>query len=492
MGIKSIFNIIKKDFKIFGRSKISAILVLIIPLVVTLLAGMAFNSSNISDVTISTYSDSYTNLTEEILLDFEKNYTILRSNSVEECIDSVKLTNSQICIVFPNDLSSEGSEEDVVFHIDYSRINLAYNLLHEIEGKIDREASDLGAVLVQNLIDSLNKIDEGLVEGVESLENIEGGLDSGIDEVRGIDISLDEIDDAISLLEEARETANDSSAISKIDSSIEVLKELKETSTSNSQSIEKIVEMNEGLSEDIVSLLTNLEGILEELNNEDTLEAKSIVSPIDIKIESIKIDLNNREYLLPTILSILVLFGGILLSSTFVLKEKKTKAYFRNFMTPTKDVVFILGTYFTCLLIILIQFLLVFVGVRYILDLNFVLMPLELLVVLLLSASVFIFLGMFIGYIFKSEETTIFTAVLTSAVLMLFSNAIIPIEHITGKLKDIAMFNPSVLTDISFKKILLFNFSFDAFLTEIYALSGFIVFFFILTYISRRMNKRNL
>jgi len=118
---------------------------------------MAFNSSNISDVTISTYSDSYTNLTEEILLDFEKNYTILRSNSVEECIDSVKLTNSQICIVFPNDLSSEGSEEDVVFHIDYSRINLAYNLLHEIEGKIDREASDLGAVLVQNLIDSLNK-----------------------------------------------------------------------------------------------------------------------------------------------------------------------------------------------------------------------------------------------------------------------------------------------------------------------------------------------
>jgi ABC-2 type transport system permease protein len=270
------------------------------------------------------------------------------------------------------------------------------------------------------------------------------------------------------------------------------LETLKEEAESNSQTIGEIVDRNEELSQEIVYLSQNLESILEELNREETMEAKSIVSPINIKIESIKVDLNNREYLLPTILSILVLFGGILLASTFVLKEKKTKAYFRNFMTPTKDIVFILGTYLTCISIILIQFLLVFIGVEYILELNFVLMPLELLVVIVLSASVFIFLGMFIGYIFKSEETTIFAAILTSTVLMLFSNAIIPIEHITGKLKDVAMFNPSVLTDISFKKILLFNFSFGDFLTEIYALLGFIVFFLILTYVSRRANKRNL
>jgi ABC-type multidrug transport system permease subunit len=492
MWIRSIFNIIKKDFKIFTRSKISAILVLILPLVVTLLAGMAFNSSNISDITISTYSNSYTNLTEEILLDFEKNYTVERTNSVENCINSVKLTNSQICIVFPSDLTSVGSEEEVIFHIDYSRINLAYNLLHEIEGKIDREASDLGVVLVQDLIDSLNKVNRDLTGEIKSVEEIRDGIDSNIEETEGIDVSIEDIDDAIDLLEDARSTANDSSAISKIDSSIELLETLKEEAESNSQTIGEIVDRNEELSQEIVYLSQNLESILEELNREETMEAKSIVSPINIKIESIKVDLNNREYLLPTILSILVLFGGILLASTFVLKEKKTKAYFRNFMTPTKDIVFILGTYLTCISIILIQFLLVFIGVEYILELNFVLMPLELLVVIVLSASVFIFLGMFIGYIFKSEETTIFAAILTSTVLMLFSNAIIPIEHITGKLKDVAMFNPSVLTDISFKKILLFNFSFGDFLTEIYALLGFIVFFLILTYVSRRANKRNL
>lgn len=456
------------------------------------MAGMAFNSSNISDITISTYSNSYTNLTENILDDFKQNYTIIKENSEEDCINQVKLTNSQICIFFPDDLTSTGSKKEVIFHIDYSRINLAYNLLHEIESKIETQASNMGLLLAQNIIDSLNKINGEITTEKQKIETIKTEFNTNIENSEEISFSTTDLTDAINLLEDAKDNSNDSSTISNIEDSIIILEELKTKTTGNSEKINEIIESNEELYEDLNRLSENLEDIINELNSEDNVEAKTIISPISIKIESIKVDLNNREYLLPTILSILVLFGGILLASTFVLKEKKTKAYFRNFMTPTKDIVFILGTYITCLLIILFQFLLVFIGVKYILNLNFVLLPLELLTILFLSSTVFIFIGMFIGYSFKSEETTIFTAVLTSALLMLFSNAIIPIENITGKLKDVAMFNPAVLTDISFKKILLFNFSFSSFLTEIYALGFFIIFFFILTYFSRRITKRRL
>ena len=117
MGIRSFFSLVLKDFTIMSRSKISLFLILIAPLLIILLAGTAFNSSSLSGVTLGTYSEGYTELTEDILLSFEEQgFTVNRLGSADECIRNVKLGDVQICVVFPNDLSAEGSSNDVSFY----------------------------------------------------------------------------------------------------------------------------------------------------------------------------------------------------------------------------------------------------------------------------------------------------------------------------------------------------------------------------------------
>jgi ABC-2 type transport system permease protein len=194
--------------------------------------------------------------------------------------------------------------------------------------------------------------------------------------------------------------------------------------------------------------------------------------------------------LFPTIISLIALFGGILLSASFILKERKTKAYFRNFMTPTMNLTFLVADYLTCLLILMCQFVLVFFGVYFIFEISLPVGYGELFVMLLLSLSVFIFIGTFVGYLFKSEEAIIFTSVLVASLMMLFSNTILPIETFLGSLKSLAEFNPFVVCDSALRKIMLFGYGFNELLTEIYILLAFGIIFFVLSLIWRKFTKK--
>ncbi len=489
MGISSLLSIVNKDLKIFTRPKFSAIIIILAPVFIILLAGFAFNSSNLSGITVAVYSDSYTNLTEEILQEFEdQNFTIKKFNSQENCVDSVRLSQTQICVIFPDDISVTGSLKDVIFYVDHSRLNLAYTLVHNIESKVSSKASSLGVALTQDLIDILesakNNLPKQKIEISDSISKL-----NQIDEKASntsfssnIQITLDYLNDAEDLL-------NKSTAKDKISDSIIILQSINEQISDN---LINIKSQSKEINFILKGVSSNLETLISSMNNRVTLEAENIVSPIKTKIEPISSDSNNRDYLIPTILALIALFGGVLLSSTLVLKEKKTKAYFRNFITPAWDFTFIFGSYLTSLIILSIQFLLIFAGIKWILKMPILQILPGILLVLFISLSVFIFLGMFVGYLFRSEETTIFASILTASVLMFFSNTILPVETISNSLNKLAMFNPLIVSEIAFKKIILFKLNLYSILPELYILGGFLLVFAILTYLGRKLTKRRL
>ena len=140
----------------------------------------------------------------------------------------------------------------------------------------------------------------------------------------------------------------------------------------------------------------------------------------------------------------------------------------------------------------MLQFILVFIGIKFILNTTLNVPVLELTTILFLIISVFIFMGMFIGYIFKSEETTIFASVLISAITLFFSNVIIPLEKITSTFRELTNLNPLVISDNALKKILLFGFSFNSYVDEIIILLIYLFVFLILTFFARKITKRNL
>ena len=492
MWIKSLANIIYKNLKVLGRSKFSTAAIVLVPFLIILFTGFAFNSSGLTGITIGVYSSSYSNLTENILTGFEEqNFAVNKIDSLEECINSVKDSKVQICIIFPEDLSEEGSVENVVFYVDHSRINLAYTLIYDVESRISVKASELGASLAQEIIGVLDSTKNSLSAQKLKIDSSEEKLTEIIGKTDS-DISLSDIETALEYLNSAKSLINDSSALTKIENTIEILESLNESNFEVSENLEDIDEKSQETLLILSEVSSSLNNLIEEINDKNVLEAENIVSPIKTKIESVNVNSNNRDYFLPTIISLLALFGGILLSSTFVLKERKSKAYFRNFITPTSEFSFLFGNYLTCLIILILQFVLVFVGIEFILKVSISNVLGEISLILFVALSAFVFIGMFIGYLFKSEETTIFAAVLIAALMMFFSNTILPIETISSNFKSLAIFNPLVVCDLALKKVVLFGFEYSSFLKEIYILAGFLLVFGFLSYLGRRITKRML
>ncbi len=486
--MRSLFSMIGKDMKIFFRSPVSAIFIILLPFLIILLAGFVFNSSGLSGVVVGTYSPLDSSLTNEIINGFsEQNFAVHEYDSAENCINSVKLSRTQICVVFPGDLSKEGSVNDIVFHVDHSRLNLAYALIQDVEVRINAKSSDLGVAMTQNLIDSLKNVRS-------SLPNSRAGISSSVQNLNDVSSSLEstslasEIEDTIDKLNDARTLSDNEEVNSKISSAISDLNTLRDFSAT----LDEVQTSNTETLTLLNSVSSNLDSLITSLNNVNNLDAERIVSPITTSIESVNVSSNNRDYMLPTLLSIIILFGGILLSATLVLKEKKTRAYFRNFMTPSRDLTFIVSSALSCLIILILQFVLVFLGILFILRVPLSGMYWDVLLVVFSGLLGFIFLGMFLAYLFKSEETVIFASVLVATVLMFLSNTVLPIETITGNFAQFASFNPVVVLDLALKKIILFGFPFKNLVNEFYVLGGFFVVFAVLTYVFRKISRRRL
>jgi len=331
-----------------------------------------------------------------------------------------------------------------------------------------------------------------LLETKAELEEINLRLESSSNVLEDIDNLGESIENPSEIL---RDTINDLEEFenaSQISSEIDSLKSLKENISSDFENLDDLNSKIDSLSLEIDSLILEIDSLIIILDSANTIDAENIVSPIDLELESIIPESSKRDFLIPTIISLISLFGAVLIASTFVLKNKKTRAYFRNFVTPTRDLTFVVSTYLTCLIILIMQFILVFLGSYFLFEMNFFSMPLEIFSILFLSWSVFIFIGMFLGYLFKSEETIIFSAVLISSALMFFSNLILPLENISESLFRIAQFNPFVILENSFKQVYLFGLSFDSIWIGLAVLGGFFLVFGILTWVVRKLNKRRL
>ena len=483
-----ICSLIRKDFTILLRSKISTILILILPLLIVLAAGYALDSSNLSNVYIGIHSNYSSDLSQNIITQFENSgFKTEEFGSSQECIDSLKMNSIQICTVFYND-STLGSS--VKFYVDYSRINLANTLINEAQNSVNTEADEEGKIFVQDLINTINLAKETLPQAKLSLASAYEESLKSKNSVEEFNVGTEKIDAAISYLEDANSRTNDSTTSTKISNAIQILTLLKQENGNLSIDLEGIISSQESTLTQISEGTNNINSVLESANSKKITDTENIISPIKMQIEALNEESKNRDYMIPVLISLIALFTAILLSSTFVFQEKKTIAYFRNFMTPTKSVTFLFATYLTCLIILLIQFTLVLIGIKFILNMNsFVVSP-ELGVILILAFTTFIFIGMFIGNLFNSEEAVIFASMITAGAFLFFSNIILPIENISSELMKLSSVNPLVLLNLALKKIILFNLGFGSIQNELIFLAIIAFVFAILSYFTKKITIR--
>lgn len=501
-----LLEIIKKNIKLLIRSKTSALIVLLGPLALMLLIGLAFNTSSLFDIKVGTYSSSYSELSNSIVEKLQdEQFKVVKVQSEERCIEMIKSGEVHVCTIFPPDLSLKTNDK-IVFHVDKSRINFVYIILDRISGKIATKSAELSTALTNRLLSSLNNANTKLTEKSSSLVSLSASLSESKSTVTDIANKLSEIQPAASNFSEIDEEIKDlevkdnsTSKYADLRDLIDIVElnynslfttitSLKDSSQEGLENVKNKLNSNIQTSKDLEK---SIKEINDDINSIEIRDVAKIVSPVTTEIKPIVAESTNLNYTFPTLVVLVLLFAGLLLASTTIVQERESKAYFRNFITPTPDIVFILGNYISSVFIVLIQLVIIFIVMFGISNTTISDVTLfNAFVILILLGSVFILLGMFIGYIFKSGETANIASVSLGAILLFFSNTILPIETLPSSIREIVQFNPYIVGESALRKILLFNQGLDAVLEQIYVLVGYIALLLIIVYLFREFTKK--
>ena len=514
-------SIILKDIKLLVRSRTSALIILFSPLILILLVGISFNSSSLYNLKVATYSEAYTELSDSIVSILQdEQYTVTKVESEEMCRAQVTLGEAHICVLFPPGMTIDNSaSNEIIFFVDESRINLASFLSNTIISRIETKASEVSLDLTSNILDVLENAKDdttGIKTLSETLSSRTNAAKTGLGAVKtnidGLNLTVPTVPYNFTFIkEEIKEvrTKNNlsSSKVKDLSEYVEtlegevgtyvalindklngadgirgsILSSIEDTSSSLTTNLAQIGEIKQAL-----------DGINSKIGSIKIVNAQTIVSPITTKIEQVSSRNTHLSFLLPTFLVLIVMFISILLAATTVIREKTAKAYFRNFITPTKTITQLIGNFISNGLVVTLQLIILFSIGFFFLKLPLTISTTSVFFILLLIAGFFIMLGTVIGYVFRTEETATRGAIGAASIMLFFSNTILPLETLPQTARQIVGYNPFVISEQIIRRLILFNTHISTFKTQLLILVGLVALFFIFAYIAREATKRRI
>ena len=489
-----LIEIIKKNFRLLTRSKSSALIVLLGPLLLILLISMAFNTTSLYDIKIGTYSGAYSELSNDIVEKLNQDeFNVVMINSQDECINSIKSNDLHVCAVFPDNLGVN-SDESIQFYVDQSRMNLVYIIINSISTKVSVTSTELSTALTNTLLNSINTADTKIGEMSGIVKQLSVDLEEVKENVGDVQTVLSDISNGtnVTSLNDQADLLNLTGDAGGLVNSYRSLVNsiLSETEDSNSSLNDAGLKL-EAQIKNVKDVKNDLSKISNTFNSIEVKEVSKIVSPISTEIKPISSESTHFDYTFPALLVIVLLFSGLLVSSTMILEEKESKAFFRNFITPTPNFMFVIGNYLSNLLVVLSQVIVIFI-VLYLFSKAMISQDMitNLIIIIVLTASVFILLGMLIGYLFKSGETANLAVISLACILLFFSNTILPLETLPLTIRSVAGYNPFIIGVDALKEILLFKAPLNAISTQFYILLAYIAVLVGLILMVRALSKR--
>lgn len=547
MNLGKLLEIIKKDIKMLLRSKTSSLIVILGPLLIIFLVGIAFDNTGYHNIKIAAYSPIYSDLADSYITRLSsQSYRVFKTESELVCVDAVKKGTYHACIVFSSDLVvSKDLESEIKIYIDNSKLNIAWIIKDTVFEKIDDKSKEISKSLSDVLLTTFDEIKKevdlrkksvvdlttkndvliGQVDSVSSkIENIKmsyndsvpiSQISSGVSSaLSGFNSYKSKVDDLLNDLESELEKIggylsdlNCSSSLTTIQSSIVSAKEIISQSSNDSDfdkakgSVERLDSYIDSISNEISSIKTQIvalenskkdaksesqsmkQGLLDQLgkivevqkglNNIETrisniqIKDSDVISdPIRTSVVPVVVESTHLTYLFPTLLVLIIMFVSLLVSSTLVQMEKTSNAHFRNLISPTKTIFFNAGAFFVTLLIVMIQLLIILVITDLSFDTAILHNILFILLVSLVSSTFFVLLGILLGSIFNSEETSLLGTLVLGLALLMVSGTILPLEYMPISVRAVADFNPFVLTYQMLRDIILFRAGFEVISSE--------------------------
>jgi ABC-type multidrug transport system permease subunit len=545
-----LFQIIKKNIRILVKSKSTMLTIILGPLLVMFLLGLAFDNANIYRIKIGVYFNEKNNLTESFVDKLETRFRVVEYNNPENCIESIKLETINTCIIFPENMSiEENKTNEVQFYVDYSKINLVWMIRDVIMSSLEERSEEITQDLTNQLLEKIEKIETEvkekqpvliemttinniLSENAKNMQKKLNELDTGFnpssfkageireqiaklktlsfDSISSSNDTLNYIKSIVSssnlssseknsitnkILDAQNDLSNIKSDINKIysDENSGELNILISNLVSRISDVEKkFEEINKTLqnvsksldysktklSEGLLAIIKIQEGfnnINKEIRSIEIRSAEKIVRPITITIKPLSYKKTHLNFLFPTLITIVLMFVSIMLSSLMVVIEKNSPAYFRNYISPTHQSMFSLATIITTVLVVMPQFLILFCIATIYVKTELLTSFWSSLIIALLTIIVFTLIGMLVAQFFKREETTMIAALIISTLFLFLSNTIMPIESMNLVLAKTANYSPFVISEFLFRHSLIFQTKIVSVLFQLEILCSYIV-----------------
>ncbi len=321
------------------------------------------------------------------------------------------------------------------------------------------------------------------------------------------------LEDFQKVVNQTRDNANlITPELKKIDDQLEDVEERFESARDNrDEELNRLGKVIDDLDEsrsNMVIALDSLGLISSTIADAGKTDYKTIARPYTSSIDEVVSEKNNFIFMMPFLIIMIIMFITMLLSSTMIVMEKSSTASFRNFVTPTRDFTFLLGAYLTTICMITIQMIILFVFLKILsvipyipYDLSvindilagFIANPWPSLMIFFASSTLFSFLGMSIGNILNSEETSTLVSIALGSIFLFISDFIQPLENLAAdKAELIRTFNPFVISTDILKKSILYpdKFDFAQISDEVYLMLGYALLFFALMVLVHKLHKK--
>ena len=277
-------------------------------------------------------------------------------------------------------------------------------------------------------------------------------LDSLLIELNSIESSLNLINNALSNYETASNDLNN--AITRLDYMKSLLDKLE-------IGLQKNIEKTRETKTMINKFINELEQgriRIEEFSQSVGLEEMGLVFKNAHNIED-----DPMLVAFPLLIAIIISFTSIILSNLFISKQINHPSFLRDIISPTKDIYFLIANYFVTLFFVFLQILFLFLVGYFWFNIDVLNNFIYSIPLMLMVSSIFVFIGMSIGYIIKSQYLSMLISIFIIIFYFIFSDLLTP-SILTGpiirffiSINPFALLSNGLMSSIILNKSLSFS-----------------------------------
>ncbi len=291
--MRNIYYLVKKNLKLLIRSKSSALIIILSPLLFILLIGLSYNTSQ-TGLNIGVYAPDFNKDVNSFVSSLqEEQYKIIKYDNSLDCIGDIKLGFTHTCVVLPKDFQiKDNKQKEITFHIDQTKINLVYMVTNVLNTKFNLKSEEVSKELISGILNKITTTEGKIKKEVTQIESTKAKNQQAAKESEAIKADLTKLDlkapaaktyDTTSL-DNFKKAANTKTAdvktkLNSVESAVD---------SSNLNSSEKS-EINDQVS-DAKAELTQLVNLLEGTNNTTSslAEVSTMVSGLQSDMGEIK------------------------------------------------------------------------------------------------------------------------------------------------------------------------------------------------------------